>query len=275
VSPEGRDRRGERGAGFFDDLPTLLLAVAIALVIRTFAFQSFYVPSESMLPTLLIGDHVFVTKVAYGPRVPTTRARLPGYREPRRGDVAVFQLARGGSRIYARDHRPDLPSEAFIKRLIALPGETVELRDGVVWIDGVEQVQTPTGGTFGAPGGRRYDVLEEQLGSCAHTILDDPAVAAFSMEPMTVPEDRYFFMGDNRDNSYDSRMWGTVQVADLEGPAGLLYWSWDWTGGWLELLNPLTWWTNLTAKTRWSRMGDIVGCEVVPSGEDGAAPPVD
>ena len=246
--------------GFLDDLPTLILAVAIALFIRTFVFQSFYVPSDSMFPSLLIGDHVFVSKIAYGPRVPLTEVRVPGYREPVRGDVVVFQLARGGRKIYAPDHRPDLPTEAFIKRLVGLPGETIEIRDGVVWIDGVEARQQATGEKFTDPSGRVFDVIEERLGDCRHRILDDPRVPPTNLAAVEIPADRYFFLGDNRDNSYDSRMWGTVEQPAIEGPAGLLYWSWDWTGGWLELLNPLTWWRNLTQRMRWDRMGDMVEC---------------
>ena len=146
--PEQARSAAEERRGFVEDLPTLLLAVAIALAIRTFVFQSFYVPSDSMFPTLLIGDHVFVSKLAYGPRVPFTEIQLPGYREPRRGDVVVFQLAREGGHIYPPDRRRDLPTEAFIKRLVALPGETIELRHGVVFVDGVEAPQTPTGETF-------------------------------------------------------------------------------------------------------------------------------
>jgi signal peptidase I len=250
----------EAGRGFLEDLPTLLIAVGIALAIRTFVFQSFYVPSDSMFPTLLIGDHVFVSKLAYGPRVPFTELQLPGYREPRRGDVAVFQLARDGGRIFPPDRRRDLPTEAFIKRLVALPGETVELRGGVVVIDGVAAAQLTTGERFTDPSGRVFDVLEETLGSCRHRILDDPRIPPLDLPPRRVEPGRYFFLGDNRDNSYDSRGWGTVASREIDGPAGLLYWSWNWTGSWLSLLNPLTWLDNLTSKTRWDRVGDMVRC---------------
>ncbi|HEX2484578.1 MAG TPA: signal peptidase I [Myxococcota bacterium] len=246
--------------GFFDDLPTLFLALAIAFGIRTFVFQSFYVPSDSMFPTLLIGDHVFVSKLAYGPRVPFLETNLPGYREPRRGEVVVFQLARDGRRIYAPDHRPELPTEAFIKRLVALPGETVELRQGVVYVNGAAAPQVRTGERFTDPSGRSFDVLEETLGECRHRVLDDPRIPPMDLAPFRVEEGRYFFLGDNRDNSYDSRGWGSVRALDIEGPAGLLYWSWDFTGSWLSLLNPLTWIDNLSSRTRWDRMGKFVRC---------------
>jgi len=246
--------------GLLDDLPTLLVAVAIALAIRTFVFQSFYVPSDSMFPTLLIGDHVFVSKLAYGPRIPLTDAKLPGYREPRRGDVAVFQLARDGRGIYPPDQRPELSTEAFIKRLVGLPGETIEIRGGVVHVDGVPAPLVRTGETFTDPRGRRFDVLEETLGECRHRVLDDPRIPPMDVAPMRVEENRYFFLGDNRDNSYDSRGWGTVSASAVDGPAGLLYWSWDFTGSWLSLLNPATWVRNLATRTRWDRMGDFVRC---------------
>jgi signal peptidase I len=259
---------GTAKRGFLEDLPTLILAVAIALAIRSFVFQSFYVPSDSMFPTLLIGDHVFVSKLAYGARVPFTALRLPGYREPERGDVAVFQLARDGRRIYASDRRPDLSTEAFIKRMVALPGEEVEVRRGVVFIDGAEQRQVRTGATFTDPSGRVFDVLEETLGECRHRVLDDPRIPPMDFPPHRVEPDRYFFLGDNRDNSYDSRGWGTVRLAEVEGPAGLLYWSWDWTGSWFALLNPLTWIENFSGRTRWDRMGGWIHCD--PPRESGA-----
>jgi signal peptidase I len=249
----------ERKGGFFDDLPTLLIAIAAALAIRTFVFQSFYVPSESMLPTLLVGDHVFVSKLAYGVNVPFTPLRVPGYRDPRRGEVAVFWLARDGRAIFAPDLRPELPTEAFIKRMVGLPGETVEVRAGVVYVDGVPSPQVHTGEKY-REDGREYDVIEETLGTCRHLILDDPLVQPIEIPARKIEEGRYFFLGDNRDNSYDSRIWGSVKLESIEGPAGLLYWSWDFVGSWLSLLNPLTWIDNLATKTRWERFGTIVRC---------------
>jgi signal peptidase I len=248
--------------GWLDDLPTLAVAVAIALAIRAFLFQSFYVPSDSMLPSLLVGDHVFVNKFVYGPRIPFTAVRLPGLREPRRGEVVVFRLARdAGGRIYAADLRPDLPTENFIKRLVGLPGDLVEVRQGVLHLNGEAVPQRGSGETFRDGAGRVFDVYEEDLGECRHRVLDDPRVPPMDLPPMRVAEGRYLFLGDNRDNSYDSRRWGTVRIAEVEGPAGLLYWSWDWNGSWLSLLNPWTWIQNLTGRTRWDRIGDFVGCD--------------
>lgn len=259
--PEGRK------SSLLGDLPTLALAVAVALVIRTFLFQSFYVPSDSMFPTLLVGDHVFVNKVVYGLKVPFTGGRLPGFREPRRGEVIVFQLARDGGGIYPADLRHDLPRDAFVKRLVGLPGDRVAVRGGRVYIDGEPVPLEATDEHFTDAAGRVFDVYEESLDGCRHRILDHPERAGIDMPEITIKPGRYLFLGDNRDNSHDGRKFGTVRLEELEGPAGLLYWSWDWNGSWAELLNPLTWWTNLTSRTRWGRLGSFHGC--LPAGPDG------
>ena len=251
---------GSRPGSLFTDLFTLVLAVGVALLIRTFLFQSFYVPSESMYPTLLVGDHVFVNKFVYGPGLAGTRARLPALRPPRRGTVVVFQLARGPGGIYPADERPDLPRDAFVKRLVGLPGDRVAFRDEHLILNGVPVAQERTGEHFTDHGGRVFDVVIEDLPGCRHYVLDDPRHPGIDMPEITVKPDRYLFLGDNRDNSYDGRRVGTVRRADLAGPADLLYWSWDWNGSWLSLLSPITWWQNLTRKTRWSRIGWFHGC---------------
>lgn len=249
-----------RQGGFREELPTLLLAIGVALLIRTFLFQSFYVPSDSMFPTLLVGDHVFVNKLVYGPRVPFTEARVPGLRGPERGEVAVFRLARGPAGIYPADLRPELPTDNFVKRVVGLPGDRVAVEDGRVILNGEPVPLERTDHVFVDGGGRRFEVWIETLGACRHWVLDDPRMPGFDMEETEVRGGRYLFLGDNRDNSFDGRRFGTVRLAELEGPAGLLYWSWDWNGGWLELLSPLTWWRNLTQRMRWDRMGGFDAC---------------
>lgn len=258
---EAEETADEERSSWADDARALAVAVAIALVIRTFLFQSFYVPSDSMFPTLLVGDHVFVNKFVYGPRIPFSEIQLPGLRDPERGEVLVFRLARDGTRIHPADHRPGLRTETFIKRLVGLPGDEVAMRRGRLVLNGEEVPLEETGETFTDSYGRVFDVLEETVGSCRHRLLDDPRIPGADMAPLVVPEGRYFFLGDNRDNSYDSRRWGTARLLEVEGPAGLLYWSWDWNGTWLSLLNPMTWWRNLTGKTRWERMGSFLECE--------------
>jgi len=244
-----------------ESLRTIGLAVAVALVIRTFVFQTFYVPSGSMFPTLLIGDHVFVNKFLFGVGLPGTDLRLPGLREPRHGDVIVFRAARepsGG--VVAADRKPELPREDFIKRVVGVPGDLVEIRDGVAFVNGRRLERSRPGENFEEPGGRRLIVAKEQVEGCEYEVLDDPERLPLDWSPVRVEAGRYFVMGDNRDDSYDSRFFGTVRLEEVQGPAGLLYWSWDFTGSWLSLASPLTWWRNLTQLTRWSRAGSSVSC---------------
>jgi signal peptidase I len=248
-------------ARLWDQFGTLAVAIAIALAVRACVIEPYRIPSGSMLPTLLIGDHLFVNKFVYGIKVPFTDWRLPALRPPERGDIVVFTVARGRyEEIYPADQRPDLPRDRFVKRIVGLPGDTLEVRSGEVWING-ERIPIRLGGEpFTDEHGRLLRIGSEELGSCAHPVLDDPSVAGSHLRPMKVPEGRYFMMGDNRDWSNDSRRWGTVRLSDLKGPAFVLYWSWDWNGPWLALANPLTWWELLTSKTRWDRIGDGIGC---------------
>ncbi len=188
----------------------LVVALALALVIRTFVVQAFKIPSGSMLPTLQIGDHILVNKFLYGPRleIPLTQwalGRLPGLRKPRASDVIVF--------IWPKDRSKD-----FIKRVIATEGQTVEVRNRQVLIDG--KPWDDPHATWSAHRGGQGD----------------------SYGPFTVPADSVFVMGDNRDQSYDSRFWGPVPIADIKGEALIIYWSWDGPDRWV----------------RWDRIGRLV-----------------
>jgi signal peptidase I len=243
---------------FWDQFGTLAVAIALALSIRAFVIEPYRIPSGSMLPTLLIGDHLFVNKFIYGIKIPFTDLRLPGIREPERGDVVVFTVATEGRGIFPVDQRPDLPTDQFVKRLVGLPGDTVEVRSGNLYLNGVAVPVKPTGADFQDEAGRSLAVAEEDLGGREHAILDDARSPGHDIPPTKLAEGRYFMMGDNRDYSNDSRFWGTVRLADMKGPAFILYWSWDWDGPWSQLLNPLHWWELLTNRMRWDRIGDSI-----------------
>jgi signal peptidase I len=240
----------------WDEFGTFAVAVALALSIRAFVIEPYRIPSESMLPTLLIGDHLFVNKFVYGIKIPFTDWRLPGA-APERGDVVVFTVARDGrGGIYPADERPDLGRDQFVKRLVGLPGDRIEVRGGDLYVNGERVPRDDTGETFVDKDHRELRVASEDLAGHVHRILDDPRSAGPEQRSFSVPEGRYYMMGDNRDLSNDSRIWGTVRLAEMKGPAFVLYWSWDWDGPWSELLNPVTWWELFTSRMRWDRIGD-------------------
>jgi len=187
---------------------SLVIAVVLALSIRTFAVQAFKIPSGSMEPTLLIGDHLLVNRFVFGPASSGVRRWLP-MKTIHRGDILVFK--------HPRDPERDL-----VKRIIGLPGETVELRQKRVLING-----TP---------------LDEPY---AHFMDDPPGFSGnadprVTYGPVTVPADAYFAMGDNRDNSEDSRYWGFLPRANVKGKPLVIYWSFDADSG--------------TFGTRWARL---------------------
>jgi signal peptidase I len=250
---------GQTASGLWEQISTLLIAILIALAIRAFVVEPYRIPSGSMFPTLLVGDHLFVNKFIYGIKLPFTDLRLPGLREPERGDIIVFTVAQRGSQTFPADQRPELPREEFVKRLIGLPGDRIAFRGGRVFVNGEPIEVRPLGETFQDDQGDILDMNEVTLGDHHFRILDDPNVNfPGPTDTITVEPGRYFMLGDNRDHSKDSRFWGTVRLAEIKGPAFILYWSWDFNGSWAQLLNPLTLFDLLTQKMRWDRIGERV-----------------
>jgi signal peptidase I len=180
-------------------LEALIWAVVLALVIRTWGVQAFKIPSGSMEPTLLIGDHLLVSKSSYGIKLPFSDAVLIPLGDPERGDIIVFRF-------------PEDKDKDFIKRIIGLPGDTVEVRGMTVLING-------------AP-------LDKKWGHYVNQVKLPAGVQSRSnFGPIKVPLAHYFVMGDNRDQSYDSRFWfhgkgGFVPRDDILGKAFIIYWSW-------------------------------------------------
>jgi signal peptidase I len=250
----------------WDQVAPIALAVLIALAIRAVIIESYYVPSGSMFPTMLIGDHVFVSKFAFGAHIPFTGWILPAVRDPERGEISVFALGRGpGGAICPIDQCPDYSSEGFVKRIIGVPGDTIEYKNGNLILNGKPAAQRDLEQEFTDENGVRYRVLEEDLEGCHHRILDVPGTTGQSQERMTIPPDRYFLMGDNRDNSNDSRVWGTVHRDDLKGPVLINYWSWNNTRSWLAMLNPITWIQLLWSEMHWTRFGMTFECDAAPT----------
>lgn len=258
-------------SAILDQVVTLVIAVGIALAIRHFVVEPFRIPSGSMYPTLLVGDHLFVNKLAYGPRIPFTDIRLPGWREPERGDVIVFEVARpGGPQIMPVDRAPEgARREDFVKRLVGLPGDRISWRRGEVLVNGVPLPRHPAESDFVEDQtGQRFSKSWEDLGDCRHAVLDDPRPRQLRLDKGTyvVEPGRYFMMGDNRDNSNDSRGWGTVRLEELKGPAFILYWSWDVNANVLSFFNPWNWWS---ADKRWDRIFMRVKCDPVEGSATG------
>jgi signal peptidase I len=188
---------------------TLVIALVIALFVRSFVVQAFKIPSSSMEPTLLVGDHILVNKFTYGIRIPVIGKKVFSFSKPRRGDVIVF--------IFPNDRSKD-----YIKRVIGLSGEKVEIRERKIYIN--DRLIEDPWGVFSSWGLSARDTYG----------------------PKMVPPNSLFVMGDNRDNSEDSRFWGYVPLDDVLGKAFIMYWSWDWRA------------PSLVSKVRWQRIGSLI-----------------
>lgn len=184
----------------------LLVALVLALIIRTFIVQAFKIPSESMLQTLQVGDHLLVNKFLYGVKWPFTNNYIIRGADPERGDIIVFEY-------------PNNPSLDYIKRIVGVPGDVVEVRNKQFFRNG----QPVKEAYIRHSDGNRMEPVRDNFG------------------PVTVPEDQYFVMGDNRDNSQDSRFWGFVDRPAIRGKAWRIYWSSEGLSG-----------------IRWNRFGQLV-----------------
>jgi signal peptidase I len=189
-----------------ENIEAILIAVVIALFIRTFIVQAFKITSGSMLETLQIWDQILVNKFIYGVKFPFTGGKvLIPFKTPERGDIVVFEY-------------PEDPSKDFIKRVVAVAGDTVSIVDKQLYVNGEPVTDEPYAHYSRMP-----------------THVDN-------MPPVTVPENKLFVMGDNRDNSHDSRFWGFVDMSAVKGEAFMLYWSWD----------------RDKFGVRWGRIGDLL-----------------
>ena len=206
----------------------IVIAIILAFFIRVFVVQAFKIPSGSMIPTLLIGDHILVSKMAYGFQWPTdckfhvsfppvtcySSSILWEFGTPQRGDIIVFR--------YPEDEEKD-----FIKRIIGLPGDTIYAKNKVVYINGKPL---------------RDESYTQRIDP---GIIDGRINPRDNFGPITVPQESYFVMGDNRDQSLDSRFWGFVKMDKIKGRAFMSYWSWNGQGSWVDWV-------------RWDRIGKLI-----------------
>lgn len=188
----------------------------IVLLLRSFLVEPFRIPSGSMIPTLLIGDFILVNKYVYGIRVPVLNRKIVELDSPERGDVVVFRF-------------PLDPSTPFIKRIVGLPGDVVAYRDKEVFINGTKVPHVPEGTYVGVRSAAVHTgarLISEKLGDTTHDIILTPRAGSLDGE-YTVPDGHYFVLGDNRDNSRDSRFWGFVPDENLVGKAFYIWMNWD------------------------------------------------
>ncbi|MCL2341176.1 MAG: signal peptidase I [Proteobacteria bacterium] len=207
-----------RKSAIRENTEAIVVALLAALFIRTFIVQAFKIPSGSMLPTLQIGDHLLVNKFIYGIKMPFTGATLIPITEPKPNDIIVFE--------YPKD-----PELDYIKRVIAVAGDIVEIRDKKIFING-------------KPFDDRHGVFKDPT---IHPAALDPRD---NFGPVTVPANKIFAMGDNRDNSADGRFWGFVDLKAIRGKAWAIYWSWDIQTPFFSL--------ERLRSIRWNRIADTV-----------------
>jgi signal peptidase I len=184
----------------------LFFALILAVVIRTFIVQAYKIPSESMVETLLVGDHLLASKFAYGTKVPFTNSYLYKGDDPERGDIVIFEY-------------PNDPTVDYIKRIVGVPGDVIEVRNKQLYRNG--------------------QIVKESYTRFISKNSSEPVRDNFG--PVTVPPGQYFVMGDNRDNSMDSRYWGFVQRSAIRAKAWRIYWSWEGVGNirWSRIGNPV------------------------------------
>lgn len=254
VVASARGKKAARGSllrVIWENVKSLAGAILIYLVINTFLIAAYRIPSGSMIPTLLIGDWLFVNKAVYGPHIPFTNTHLPSFSEPRRGEVIVFVSP------YQADEasRGDDPTPTLVKRMVGMPGDTLYMRAGLLHVNGVAQRQgfgivskpsaqgvQPTDVFPNFDWQHKIELKQSRFGAApAQPQLDN-------WGPLVIPPGNYFMMGDNRYESKDSRYWGTVPRENVRGRPSFVYYSYR-SGD--ETDRPLSFITDI----RWGRIG--------------------
>lgn len=243
----------------WENFKSLAGAVVIYLFVRTLFVEAFRIPSGSMIPTLLIGDWLFVNKLAYGPTIPFTNTHLPGYTSPKHNDVVVF----------ISPYQPDEaergadPTPTLVKRLIGMPGDTLYMRAGIVYLNGIPQRQGFAATNYKGDGSEVSPLFDWQHKIEIKGSRFGPPPAQPTHDnwgPLLIPQDHYFMMGDNRYCSKDSRYWGIVPKENVRGRPLFVYYSYtpgpgddDQCSGKISD-RPLPALTDI----RWSRLGHLI-----------------
>ena len=221
------------------NVEALVFAVALALLIRTFVFQPFKIPSGSMIPTLLVGDHLLVSKFIFGTKIPFTDKIVLPIENIKRGDVIVFTYPN-------TEHDPSKNGIFYIKRVVGIPGDSIDLDGRQLVINGQKVPLEFTGSYVDERNGEQFDEYREDLFGVEHRVIyrkGRDSTNKGSFIPLSVvPEGYVFVMGDNRDNSQDSRYWGFVPMENIAGRAFLIHWSWDFDS------------PDIENKVRWNRI---------------------
>ncbi len=208
----GTDFKSKPKSSLRENIEAVVIAIIIAMFIRTFIVQAFKIPSGSMLETLQIGDHILVNKFIYGVKIPFTDGKtIVSVKDPKKGDIIVFKY-------------PEDPSKDFIKRVVATAGDTLEIKNKELYINGVLAKK------------EEYAIYRNR------NILPAIRSPRDNHPKITIPENKVFVMGDNRDNSLDSRFWGYVDLKAVRGKAFIIYWSWN----------------KEKFGVRWNRIGDLI-----------------
>jgi signal peptidase I len=235
-SPAGKSRRWELVV--WENIKSLLFVLMAVFFIRSFVVEATVVPTGSMERTILIGDHLFLSKLFYGPRIPFTNVRLPAIKNIKRGDIVAFRF-------------PLDPTLTYVKRVIALPGDVIEIQRKQIFINGMK-LEEP------------YVVHSDSQVYDDHDYIPGDVRLRDNMAPVTVPPESFFAMGDNRDLSYDSRFWGFVPFANVVGEPLIVFWSYDApTQDWLSpgIANRVQFYSSVFVhfldRTRWGRTGKI------------------
>jgi signal peptidase I len=237
-----------------ETIEAILIAVAVALFLRAFVVEAFKIPSSSMVPNLKIGDHIFVNKFVFGLRVPFTLKQMVSFKDPQRGEIIVFNF-------------PDDPSKDYIKRLIALPGDKIRIDDDKLFVNGVAHERSELLNEndreilSDIPGSEEYNIFKETNANDISYIvmykkqrmwglseLECIYCKAQDGSELIVPKDMYFAMGDNRDNSSDSRKWGFIPKQYIKGRALFTWLS-------LNSDDPMFW---IVPGIRWERFGRLI-----------------